>query len=942
MNDFIIGQRWLNDSDLSLGLGIVVEADHRTVAVAYPLTGETRVYAKQGSPLTRITFSVGDQIANTDGEQSRVQEIEDSAGLITYQCVDMEGNRSSVSEVALDPNIQLNRPAERLFNGQLDDEKWFRLRVDTWQEVEALASSPTRGLVGARAKLIPHQLYVANKVASRYAPRVLLADEVGLGKTIEAGLILHQQLLNGLVDRVLLVVPESLLHQWLIEMRRRFQLAFRLLNEDTFLDIKESEEAENPFFASQLVLCSLEFLCSQPEVASSAIDGQWDMLVVDEAHHLQWSEEESTLEYELIDAISSATPSVLLLTGTPQQLGKQSHFARLRLLDPERYSDFADFEAEEAGYKKIAPAIQALLAREQLSKSQQKLIVNRLVDSESEPVRQALVTDKPLSEVQQDEVVAELLDLHGTGRVLFRNTRAAVGGFPERKVTLAPLATPKQYTAEIVRSPTPDLVYAELGGEAPWIQHDPRIEWLESYLREDRHRKTLLIAANINTVLDLYECLRVRMNLHAAMFHEGMSIVERDRAAVFFADGEDGTQILLCSEIGSEGRNFQFAQDLILFDLPENPDLLEQRIGRIDRIGQQDQIYIHVPYLDSGAQNALAAWYHQALNALNAPCPSAFPIYQQFRTQLAQVMQDNTELVALIKQVSIAVEQANLELEQGRDVLLEANSCRPTSAAKLKSQIEQAELESDLPAYLDSVFDAFGVNSEVHSEAAMVLRPSRRMREPFPHLPDDGMTITWVRDKALAHEEMQFVTWEHDMVQQVLERVTKGEKGNSTLALLRHPDYPVGSFFLECLFVASVPARLQKYLARATVRLVIDAGGQEVSKALGYNMLNRHIEKPPRELARKIMQAKTAHLKKMCERAVRLSAPAAKIIAGRATEKASTQLNAEISRLRALKLRNPNVRDEEIEFFEQELQIAEDFFSTLHLNIDALRVIIAV
>ena len=352
-------------------------------------------------------------------------------------------------------------------------------------------------------------------------------------------------------------------------------------------------------------------------------------------------------------------------------------------------------------------------------------------------MQQALATDKPLSEVQQDEVIAELLDLHGTGRVLFRNTRAAVGGFPERKVTLAPLATPKQYTAEILCSPTPDLVYSELGEEAPWIQHDPRIEWLESYLREDRHRKTLLIAANINTVLDLYECLRVRMNLHAAMFHEGMSIVERDRAAAFFADGEDGTQILLCSEIGSEGRNFQFAQDLILFDLPENPDLLEQRIGRIDRIGQQDQIYIHVPYLDSGAQNALAAWYHQALNALNAPCPSAFPIYQQFRTQLAQVMQDNTELVALIEQVSIAVEQANLELEQGRDVLLEANSCRPAAAAKLKSQIEQAELESDLPAYLDSVFDAFGVNSEAHSEAAMVLRPSRRMREPFPHLPDD-------------------------------------------------------------------------------------------------------------------------------------------------------------------------------------------------------------
>ena len=941
MNEFILGQRWLNDSDLSLGLGIVVEADHRTVAIAYPLTGETRVYAKQGSPLTRITFAVGDQITNTAGELSRIQALEETAGLITYQCINADGSEQSMAEIALDPNIQLNRPAERLFNGQLDNEKWFRLRVETWQEVEALAGSPSLGLQGARASLIPHQLYVANKVASRYAPRVLLADEVGLGKTIEAGLILHQQILNGLITRVLVVVPESLLHQWLVEMRRRFQLAFRLINEETFLDIKESGEAENPFFASQLMLCSLEFLCSQPKVASNVLDGQWDMLVVDEAHHLQWSEQESTLEYDLVDAISSETPGVLLLTGTPQQLGKQSHFARLRLLDAERYSSFEEFEAEERGYKKIAPAVQKLLTRKPLSKPQQKLIAARLADSELKQVLHALAVGEPLTEEQQDEIIAELLDLHGTGRVLFRNTRAAVGGFPEREVNLTCLPAPKEYSAEMLAIAPPESKYAELDEETSWTVHDPRIEWLEAYLREHRQRKTILIAAHINTILDLYETLRVRMNLHAAMFHEDMSIVERDRAAAFFADSDDGTQILLCSEIGSEGRNFQFAQDLVLFDLPENPDLLEQRIGRIDRIGQQDRIRIHVPYIDKGAQKALAMWYHMALNALNAPCPSAFTVYQQYRDRLLLAMRDDAALSSLIKDASAAVKQANQELEKGRDVLLEANSCRPVEAQKLKSMIEKAELESDLPAYLDSVFDAFGVNSEAHSEAALVLRPSGRMREPFPHLQDDGMTITWVRDKALAHEDMQFITWEHDMVQQVMERVLTGEKGNSTLALLRHPDYPLGNFFLECLFVANVPARLQKYIGRSTVRLLIDAAGQELGKVLSYNLLNRHIEKPPRELARKIMQAKTPHLKKMCERAVRLSAPAAKIIADRAIDKVSTQLNTEIYRLKALKLRNPNVRDEEIGFFEDELQMAKDYFATLHLNIDALRVIIA-
>ena len=188
--------------------------------------------------------------------------------------------------------------------------------------------------------------------------------------------------------------------------------------------------------------------------------------------------------------------------------------------------------------------------------------------------------------------------------------------------------------------------------------------------------------------------------------------------------------------------------------------------------------------------------------------------YTLARDRLLLAMRDNAALSNLIKDASAAVKQANQELEKGRDVLLEANSCRPAEAQKLKSMIEKAEMESDLPAYLDSVFDAFGVNSETHSEAALVLKPSRRMREPFPHLQDDGITITWVRDKALAHEDMQFITWEHDMVQQVMERVLTGEKGNSTLALLRHPDYPLGDFFLECLFVANVPARLQKYMGR--------------------------------------------------------------------------------------------------------------------------------
>ena len=99
------------------------------------------------------------------------------------------------------------------------------------------------------------------------------------------------------------------------------------------------------------------------------------------------------------------------------------------------------------------------------------------------------------------------------------------------------------------------------------------------------------------TAIDLEKYLHLNVGVRSAAFYEGLSIVERDRAAAYFADSQAGAQSLICSEIGSEGRNFQFAHHLILFDLPVHPDLLEQRIGRLDRIGQRHNIQIHVPYI---------------------------------------------------------------------------------------------------------------------------------------------------------------------------------------------------------------------------------------------------------------------------------------------------------------------------------------------------------
>jgi ATP-dependent helicase HepA len=448
VHDFIPGQRWISDAELQMGLGTILTTDHRTVTVLFPATGEQRVYAKQSAPLTRVHFTQGDEAQSQEGWSLSVDTVEEQDGLLTYVGRrDDDGMLTVLPEGELNDLIQLNRPTERLFTGQLDADKWFELRYETLQQLNRLGHSDLRGLTGARTSLLPHQLYIAHEVANRFAPRVLLADEVGLGKTIEAGLILQQQLLTERAKRVLIVVPESLTHQWLVEMVRRFNLFFSIFNEVRCQAVEQSEEQENPFNTAQLVLCSLDFLRDNPARMQQALACDWDLLVVDEAHHLEWSPEQPSIEYQMVEQLAQQIPGVLLLTATPEQLGKASHFARLRLLDADRFHDFEAFVAEEAAYEPVANAVEELLNDQPLDEKARQVLMDCIGEEDNRQLLDVLQhpEDTKVREAARDELVAHLLDRHGTGRVLYRNTRAAVQGFPQRQLHAYPLTLPVEY-----------------------------------------------------------------------------------------------------------------------------------------------------------------------------------------------------------------------------------------------------------------------------------------------------------------------------------------------------------------------------------------------------------------------------------------------------------------------------------------------------------------
>ncbi|QGU33912.1 RNA polymerase-associated protein RapA [Thermochromatium tepidum ATCC 43061] len=928
MQNFVPGQRWLSETQSELGLGLVEAVEGRHVRILYPATGETRIYARDQAPLVRLVVRRGERIRDRAGRELRVLDACTEQGLITYRAEDSAGLIHALPESELDDRLSFNRPGQRLLAARFDSDVWFRLRYRTWLQRMRAAGSPTLGLVGARVALIPHQLHIAAEVSRREAPRVLLADEVGLGKTIEAGLILHRMRLTGGARRVLILTPEPLLHQWLVEMRRRFNLALALFDRERFESIRD----DNPFLSEQRVLCGLEWLVEAPAAGQAALDAPWDLLIVDEAHRLTWTETAPSPAYRLVEALASRIPSVLLLTATPEQLGRAGHFGRLRLLDPARFQDPIAFQEEEARYAPIAALAARLLDDEPLAAADRERLASLLGNIEG---------------LDRDTLIDRLIDRHGTGRVLFRNTRATIPGFPRRELIAYPLPEPEAYRglSEPLLRLTPE--YAHGPG---WETIDPRVDWLIATLRDLRPAKVLLICARARTVLELREVLRRRAGIQAAVFHEGQEIVDRDRAAAYFASVEDGAQILLCSEIGSEGRNFQFAHHLILFDLPLDPDLLEQRIGRLDRIGQTETIYLLLPYLSGGPMETLFRWYAEGLGAFEHPCLAAAAVYERLGERLKEALTspaDSALTEALITETRGLAAQIKAELAAGRDLLLELHSHRLTRDAALVESIAAIDAERTVADYLTDFWDAFGVEHEPGPAGSVVVRPGPQMlQETFPCLPEDGLTVTFDRAQALAHEDYEFLTWEHPMTRAAMELLTTSDLGSAALVLIRgDARLPHTTLLLEILYVAECPAppelQVEHFLPPTLVRLLLDAEGRDRAAEIEHESLRGDCLSHNTKLARALIASQASRLTEWLERGEALAHGALESLEQGARRRMHQVLGDELERLLALAKVNPRVRPDEIARLRHRRERLDALLGQIHLRLDALRLIVA-
>ena len=939
-----VGQRCVSEREPELGLGVVtgVDAGAKRIAVDFPAAGEKRLYALGTPVLRRVQFRAGDTVTTRDGVAFVVEAVEEGGGVAIYV-----GGGRRVPEDAISDVTSVASPVERLSAGQVDDGDVFDLRFKGLQAQARFRQSPVRGYLGGRVDLIPHQFYILHEVSSRQIPRVLLADEVGLGKTIEACLIVQRLLAIGQARRVLILVPESLLHQWFVELLRRFNLWFTLYDEARCAALEQSDPGVNPFLASQLALAAVGFVAGSPERAAQAVGAGWDMLVVDEAHHLAWSPESVSPQYAVVAQLAERTPGLLLLTATPTQLGLAGHFARLRLLDPHRYHDYAGFVAESERFGAVARVASRVVEGKALSRADGEALA-AIFNRDPQRLHELLAAVEQGRRGARPALLQTLLDQHGTGRVMFRNTRAAIAGFPGRKFCPARLDAEGSVAllARIARE-----LNAEAEGTEAAIRYsyrdDPRLAWLVDFLRARPSEKILLICKSQRKVAAIEGALQERIKVKAGVFHEGLPLVQRDRQAAWFAEPE-GAQLLLCSEIGSEGRNFQFAHQLVLFDLPLNPALLEQRIGRLDRIGQTRTIEIHVPWIGGSADEVLVEWYHRGLDAFEAAVPGGNEYVERFGAHVLEVALGfggakggDGPLERLVAETAAFRAELAHRMKEGRDRLLELHSFRPEVAEEIMARVRAADADPFLRTFLLELLDHFGVRIKEHEEGDVFLDPSHAYLEAFPSIPSDGMLATFNRARATTREDIRFLSADHPLVQDAIDLLIDSPKGTTAFATLAAK---TPNLLLEAVFVVEAVADsrwgVDRFFAPAPVRVVVDVRGQDLSAEhpaaafaadLEDGDIHRFLEQPGFTSA--TLQALVARATERAEllRAERVAQAAAM---------AESALRAERQRLVDLRKMNDHIRPEEIGLIEQQLEQVKRAIAGARLRLDAVRLVL--
>ena len=663
-------------------------------------------------------------------------------------------------------------PVERLARGEIDPLADFANRLDAVHLRSLRESGGLGTYLGGRIRIFSHQLYVAERASAADPVRWLLADEVGLGKTVEACLILNRLARSGRADRILVVAPSTLTVQWLGELYRKFHQVFVLLDEKRMRDVERDFGAGfNPFDAHARAIIALEQLVAEPSLSALAAGAGYDLLILDEAHRLERapaafrSRAGGGAAYRAVAPLAAAVPNVLLLTGTPLETDAPRFFHLLGLLRPDEYAEGIDIELRLRERRALAPCTSATRRKD----------IGGLPPRVPAPVE---VTESGGEDAWGDQLALEA------------RVRRAVAQTPSERRRKADryrraLASPAALLAVLGHEETLARAEAERA-----LGTDPRAAWLARHLPAWRRarEKTLVFVAHRETLEWLRKGIERATAQRVGIFHEDLQPARADIEVAQFRLAS-GPTLLIATECGGEGRNFQFCKRLVLFDLPWDPSTVEQRIGRLDRIDRRipvEVVYFRAP---RGLAASIGRFYED-LGALREPLAGLETALEGFEDAVETAALDeqaDDSLPAAFREFLGRAREDRSRIQQAAYHELHRDPFRAELAAgilaRIPTDLEETTAEVVLGACERYGFDVVPQRGEqVHAiefgNAATI--------EHLPGVPPGSRFLgTFDRDEAVENETIDFFASGHPLVEGILQEIEEGSRGRAAFLEVR-------------------------------------------------------------------------------------------------------------------------------------------------------------
>lgn len=722
------------------------------------------------------------------------------------------------------------------------------LRREGFRLLDAYRNDPTAALSNSRIEPQGHQISVALRALEKPQARLIIADEVGLGKTIEAGLILKELRARGVLRRVLIITPASLIVQWQTELRSKFNEVFSSHDGFMLRELRERHPNQNPWNLRDEanVICSLQFARGNGERDEIA-QAEWDLVIVDEAHHARrHADSGPNLGYQLLEALRDRVGGLLLLTATPMQLHDYELYSMIELVEPGLFDDYNHFVEARAEIAEINQHFAWL--RLGPGSTTEQLSLDEALARWDAPQE---IIDTGVSTAEGREAVCRWLERrHLLSQALVRNRKAEVGGFMKREARRLPvdptdeelelerdvqdylrrqyrrspalglvLVTFQKLLASSTRALasaidtriakllqheeaqlerlTDDAELAEEVEELAWARaldidaevaelralaeraraiQDTKLDVLERELdalfTAQENQKVLIFTQYLGTLEMIRE--RLASKFSVATFHGGLTRQEKEDAHRHF---KTHAQVMISSEAGGEGRNFQFCHILFNYDLPWNPMRIEQRIGRLDRVGQKRNVLIYNFGVRETLDERILDVLEHRIRVFSESVGALEPILGEIEERIKRiVLQDATTALSEFRKYELDLDErlrrARRRDEQMRDFVMDARSFRRDEVERLLHEHEPLARPEDLRDFCREALSLYPTSQIAENDGVftftlpgVLLQRDRNLRDVYRGTFDFRI--------ALEDERLDFFAFGHPLIELLVELATE-------------------------------------------------------------------------------------------------------------------------------------------------------------------------